>query len=116
MKKQNEASEPCATAALADDRGDTKNRPFHEIVPDGYSISRLDVFERKEVLPLLAQRIAQLPLASKKLLAMYYYENLPISGIAACSNLPAGRIYEILTQTVGLLGRDLLNFINRNFP
>lgn len=36
-----------------------------------------DVFERKEVLPLLAQRIAQLPLASKKLLAMYYYDNLP---------------------------------------
>jgi DNA-directed RNA polymerase specialized sigma24 family protein len=73
-----------------------------------------DVFERKEVLPLLAQRIAQLPLASKKLLAMYYYDNLPISGIAACFNLPACRIYEILTQTVGVLGKDLLNFISRN--
>ena len=55
MKKQNEVSGPCATAALADDRGDTKKRPFHEIVPDGYSISRLDVFERKEVLPLLVR-------------------------------------------------------------
>src|SRR6266404_4112410 len=40
----------CATAALADDRGDTTRRPFHEIVPDGFSISSLDVFERKESL------------------------------------------------------------------
>jgi DNA-directed RNA polymerase specialized sigma subunit len=110
VKKQNEVSGPRATAALADDRGDTKKRPFHEIVPDGFSIPSLDVLERKEVLPVLAQRIAQLPLASKKLLAMYYYENLPISGIAVCFNLPACRIYEILTQTVGLLGKDLFAF------
>jgi DNA-directed RNA polymerase specialized sigma subunit len=61
------------------------------------------VLERKEVILLLAQRIGQLPLASKKLLAMYYYENLPISEIADCFNLPGCRIYEILTQTVGLL-------------
>ncbi len=61
-----------------------------------------------------AQHIAQLPLASKKLLAMYYYENLPISEIAACFNLPACRIYETLTQTVGLLGNDVLKFISRN--
>jgi hypothetical protein len=107
VKKQNEASGPCATAALGDDRSDTKKRPFHEIVLAGFLIPSLDVFERKEVLPMLAQRIAQLPLASQKLLALYYYEDLPISGIAACFNLPACRIYEILTQTVGLLGKDL---------
>jgi predicted DNA-binding protein YlxM (UPF0122 family) len=62
------------------------------------------VLERKEVILLLAQRVGQLPLASKKLLAMYYYENLPISEIADCFNLPGCRIYEILTQTVGSLG------------
>ena len=79
-----------------------------------FSIPSLDVLERKEMLPLLAQHIAQLPLASKKLLAMYYYENLPISEIAACFNQPACRIYETLTQTVGLLGNDVLKFISRN--
>jgi DNA-directed RNA polymerase specialized sigma subunit len=71
-------------------------------------MSSLEVLEHKEVLSLLAQRIAQLPLASKKILAMYYYENLPISEIAACFNLPACHIEEILTQTVGLLRNDLL--------
>jgi hypothetical protein len=113
VKKQNDVSGPYATVTLTDEHGDTKDQPFHEIVPDGFSIPSLNVLERKEVLPLLAQRIAQLPLASKKLLAMYYYENLPISGIAACFNLPACRIYEILRQTVGLLGNDLLKVISR---
>jgi DNA-directed RNA polymerase specialized sigma24 family protein len=108
VKKQNEVSGPYATVTVADDHGDAKDRPFHEIVPDGPLMPGLEVLERKEVLPRLAQRIAQLPLASKKVLAMYYYENLPISGIAAYFNLPACRIDEILTQTVGLLQNDLL--------
>jgi len=69
----------------------------------------LGVLERKEVLQVFAQRIAQLPLASKKVLAMYYYENMPISEIADCLNLPACRVDEVLTQTVGLLRNDLLN-------
>jgi DNA-directed RNA polymerase specialized sigma subunit len=112
VKKQNDVSGPYATVILTDEHVDTKDQPFHEIVP-GFSIPSLKVLERKEVLPLLAQRIAQLPLASKKVLAMYYYENLPISGIAACFNLPACRIYEILRQTVGLLGNDLLKVISR---
>jgi hypothetical protein len=113
VKKQNDVSGPYATVTLTDEHGDTKDQPFHEIVPDGFSIPSLNVLERKEVLPLLAQRIAQLPLASKKLLAMYYHENLPICGIAAFFNQPACRIYEILRQTVGLLGNDLLKYISR---
>ena len=41
MKRQNDVSGPYATAALADDHGDTKDQPFHEIVPDGFSIPQL---------------------------------------------------------------------------
>jgi DNA-directed RNA polymerase specialized sigma subunit len=108
VKKQNEVSGPYATATVADDHGDATGRPIHGIVPDGLLMPSLGVLERKELLPLLAQRIAQLPLASKKVLAMYYYENLPISRIAACFNLPACRIEEILTQTVGSFRNDLL--------
>jgi hypothetical protein len=113
VKKQTDVSGPYAAVTLTDEHGDTKDQPFHEIVPDGFSIPSLSVLERKEVLPLLAQGIAQLPLASQKLLAMYYYEKLPISGIAGCFHLPACRIYEILRQTVGLLGNDLLKVISR---
>lgn len=116
MKKENDVSGPYATVTLTDEHGDTKDQPFYEIVSDGFSIPSLNVLERKEVLPLLAQRIAELPLASKKLLAMYYHENVPISGIAAFFNLPACRIYENLRQTVGVLGNDLLKFISRKCP
>ena len=105
MKKQNEESGPYATATVANDHGDTKDR---KIVPDGPLMSSLEVLERKAVLSLLAQRITQLPLASKKVLAMYHYENLPISEIAPCFNLPVSQIDEILTQPVGLLRNDLL--------
>jgi hypothetical protein len=114
VKKPNDISRPYAAVPLTDEHRDTKDQPFHNLVPDGFWIPSLNVLERKEVLPLLAQRIAQLPLTSKRLLAMYYYENLPISGIAACINLPACRIYEILRQTVGLLGNDLLKILSRN--
>jgi RNA polymerase sigma factor for flagellar operon FliA len=34
--------------------------------------------ERKEVLSLLAQRMAKLPEIQKKVLAMYYYENMKL--------------------------------------
>ena len=108
MKKQNEVSGIHATTTVADEPGDAKDGRFHKVVADGRLTPGLEVLERKEALPLLAQRIAQLPLASKKVLAMYYYESLPISGIAACFNLPARRIDEILRQTVGLLRDDLL--------
>ena len=56
-KKQNDVTGPYATVTLTDEHGDTKDQPFHEIVPDGFSITGLNVLERKEVLPLLAQRI-----------------------------------------------------------
>jgi DNA-directed RNA polymerase specialized sigma subunit len=82
---------------------DPQHRPFHGIIRDGRAMPSFDVLERKEVLPLLARRIAQLPLMSKKILAMYYYESLSISEMAACFDLPACRIDQILTQTVGLL-------------
>ena len=115
MKKQNEVSGPHATATLAENHGDAKDWPLQQIVQDGPSMPSLDVLERKELLTLLAQHIARLPLASKKLLAMYYYENLPISEIAACFNLPACRVDEILTQTVGLRRNHLIECIRRNF-
>jgi hypothetical protein len=73
--------------------------------------ANLDCFEDSNS----SRSFAQLPLGSRKLLAMYYYENLPTSWIAACFNLPACRVDEILTQTVGLLRNDLFGCISRKF-
>ena len=42
-----------------------------------------DLSDRNEALEVLAQRIAQLPGIPKKILVMYYYENMRPAEIAA---------------------------------
>ena len=58
---------------------------------------------RKDLLPLLVQRIEQLPPRAKKILAMYYYENLQLTEIATCFRLSECQIDQILTETLDLL-------------
>ena len=82
---------------------------MHEIIPDDSCIPALDVLERKEVLSLLAQRMAELPDMPKKVLAMYYYENMRLSEIAACFRLTESRICQIHTKTIGLLRNYLVS-------
>jgi len=75
-------------------------------------VSALDVLERKEVLSLLAQRMTKLPEIQKKVLAMYYYENMKLSEIARCFGLTESRICQIHTQTVGALRNYLGNMLD----
>jgi RNA polymerase sigma factor for flagellar operon FliA len=58
------------------------------------------MLEKKELLQLVMQRIQQLPDMPKKILAMYYFEDLRLSEIAAAFGLSEGRIPQIHTQTV----------------
>ena len=60
-----------------------------------------------EVLSRLVQQIVQLPPTPKKILAMYYYENLPLAEIAACLGLTEREIDLILAKTVRLLRNNL---------
>jgi RNA polymerase sigma factor FliA len=94
-----------------DEQSEAEDQSLHEIIPDDSCIAPLEVLERKEVLSLLAQRMAQLPAVPKKVLAMYYYENMRLSEIAACFGLTESRICQIHTQTVGLLRNYLVNLL-----
>jgi RNA polymerase sigma factor for flagellar operon FliA len=94
-----------------DDQSELEGQSLHEIIPDDSCIAPLDAMERKEVLSLLAQRMEQLPPVPKKVLAMYYYENMRLSEIAACFGLTESRICQIHTQTVGLLRNYLVNLL-----
>ena len=89
--------------SLDEDQGESEDQSLHDIIPDDSWVSALDVLERKEVLSLMAQRMAKLPEIQKKVLAMYYYENMKLSEIAACFGLTESRICQIHTQTVGVL-------------
>ena len=94
-----------------DEQSDPEDQSLHEIIPDDSCVAPLDALERKEVLSLLAQRMEQLPAVPKKVLAMYYYENMRLAEIATCFGLTESRICQIHTQTVGLLRNYLVNLL-----
>jgi RNA polymerase sigma factor for flagellar operon FliA len=94
-----------------DEQSDLEDQSLHEIIPDDSCVAPLDALERKEVLSLLAQRMEQLPAVPKKVLAMYYYENMRLSEIASCFGLTESRICQIHTQAVGLLRNYLVNLL-----
>jgi RNA polymerase sigma factor for flagellar operon FliA len=88
-----------------------EDQSLHEIVPDDSCIPPLDVLERKEILALLAQRLSEMPPVPKKVLAMYYYENMRLSEIAECFGLTESRICQIHTQSVASLRTYLTNLL-----
>jgi RNA polymerase sigma factor FliA len=73
---------------------------LHETIADDNQPSARDQLEKKELLQLVMQRIQQLPDISRKILAMYYFEELRIAEIAAAFGLTEGRISQIHTQAV----------------
>src|SRR5215469_5812605 len=90
---------------------DSENQSLHEVVPDDSCPSAFLVLERKEVLALLAERMTYLPDIQKRVLAMYYYENMKIAEIAACFGVTESRICQIHTQTLRLLRAYMRNIL-----
>jgi len=72
-----------------------------------------EALDRDKVLKLLAQRIAQLPRVPKKILAMYYHENLRPAEIATGLGLTQSEIELIRTQTVRSLRRKLVDDLKK---
>jgi len=73
---------------------------LHEIIPDDSQPTASAELEKKELLQLVIDRIQELPDMPRKILAMYYFEDLRLSEIAAAFGLTEGRISQIHTQTV----------------
>ena len=95
--------------SLDDHQGESEDQSLHDMIPDESWVSASDVLERKEVWALLGHRMAKLPDIQKKVLAMYYHENMKLSEIAACFGLTESRICQIHTQTVTVLRNYLAN-------
>jgi len=55
--------------------------------------------QHKERVRLLAQCISKLPCLQKKILAMHYFEGLPLADIAACLGLSKIKACQILVET-----------------
>ena len=70
------------------------------MLADENDVTGRDNLEKAELLKLLTQRIAELPDIPKKILAMYYFENLRLAEIAAVFGLTESRICQIHAQTI----------------
>ena len=83
--------------------------PVHERVADESSECPREELERAELHRLLVEQIGRMPELPRKVLAMYYFENMRLSEIAAVFQLTEGRISQIHTQSV----LTLRNFLRR---
>jgi DNA-directed RNA polymerase specialized sigma subunit len=79
----------------------------------GSLISEFGALERGEVLSRLVQRIVQLPPTPKKVLAMYYYENLQLAEIADCLGLAEREIDQIRPKTLWAIETMLVAHLTR---
>ena len=59
--------------------------------------------EPEGIVALLAQRMAKLPAVQRKVLAMYYYEEMQLRDIATCFGLTESRMCQIHQQAVASL-------------
>ena len=89
----------------ADD--DHEGTSLHEVIADENNVLARDRMEHEELLQLVAQRIQQLPDIPRKILAMYYFENMRLAEIAAVFGLTESRICQIHSQTVLALRANL---------
>ena len=85
---------------------------LHERIQDDAQEDALKILERREMIKLVTAQMQKMPDLTRKVLAMYYFENMRLSEIAAVFRLTEGRISQIHTQAVLSL-RGFLNRINK---
>jgi RNA polymerase sigma factor for flagellar operon FliA len=73
---------------------------LHDLLRDENDVTGRENLEKAELVQLLTQRIAELPDIPKKILAMYYFENLRLAEIAEVFGLTESRICQIHAQTI----------------
>ena len=79
---------------------DEDNLPLTETLDDPTLSTSSDKLEEKEKILILRDKIKDLPDQQKKILMLYYFEELRLSEIAEVFGLSEGRISQILSQTI----------------
>jgi RNA polymerase sigma factor for flagellar operon FliA len=82
------------------DHEDSDGASLHELIADENDVSVRDRMEKDELMKLVAQRIEELPDIPRKILSMYYFENMRLAEIATVFSLTESRICQIHAQTV----------------
>ncbi len=72
----------------------------HETIADEQAVPVQNLLEQEELSKLVAQKITELPDIQRRVLAMYYHENLRLAEIAAVFNLTESRICQIHARAI----------------
>ena len=88
---------------------DSDSISLHDIISDESQPDAGSELEKKDLAQVVVARLQQLPDMQKKVLAMYYFEEMRLSEIAAAFGVTEGRISQIHTQAV----QGLRAFIQR---
>jgi RNA polymerase sigma factor for flagellar operon FliA len=97
-----ETSRPVVFVAIdqQNDGAEGDSPSLHELLADETDVTGRESMERREVIELMTSRLAELPEIPKKILAMYYFENMRLAEIAAAFGLTESRICQIHAQTI----------------
>jgi RNA polymerase sigma factor for flagellar operon FliA len=79
---------------------ESEGASLHELLADEADKTGRDSLEKTELLQLLTQRMTSLPDIPRKILAMYYFENMRLAEIAEVFGLTESRICQIHSQTI----------------
>ena len=82
------------------DAAGDENLPLSETLDDPTEVTSAEKLEQKERILLLRDKIKNLPDQQKKILMLYYFEELRLVEIAHIFDLTEGRISQILSQTL----------------
>lgn len=88
---------------------ESEGASLHEFLADENDVTGRENLEKEELLKILTQRMAELPDVPRKILAMYYFENMRLAEIAEVFGLTESRICQIHSQTI----LSLRSFIGR---
>lgn len=88
----------CLDAATPGDDDHDSSR--HESIADDTQPDPLDCAARRELASLITARIASLPEAQRKVLALYYFEDMRLREIAEAFGVTESRISQIHSQAI----------------
>lgn len=88
---------------------DSDSISLHDLIADESQPTASSELEKKDLQEAVVARLMELPDMQKKVLAMYYFEEMRLSEIAAAFGVTEGRISQIHTQAV----QSLRGFIQR---
>ena len=88
---------PLDNAAASDD---SESADLYEVIPDDSVVPVTSKMEKDEVTRLVAERINQLPEVPRKVLAMYYFQDMRLAEIAEVFGLTESRICQIHSQAI----------------